>query len=76
MAVTTKPTTTIKDNIMNKYTLMNAINNSKFAKNAFDNDYAFDITIDGVTYEVCPKRLTYNTGISILNKSTREISYL
>ena len=61
---------------MNKYTLMNAINNSKFAKNAFDNDYAFDITIDGVTYEVCPKRWTYDTGISILNKSTREISCL
>ena len=55
---------------MTKYKLMNAINNSKFAKNAFD------ITIDGVTYEVCPKRWTYYTSISIFNKSTREISYL
>ena len=61
---------------MNKYTLMNAIGNSKFAKNAFANDYAFDIAINGVTYEVCPKRLTYDDGIRVFNKSTREISYL
>ena len=55
---------------------MNAINNSKFAKNAFDEDSAFDITIDGVTYEVCPERCTYDNGISLFNKSTREISCL
>ena len=61
---------------MTKYTLMNAINNSKFAKQCFDNNYAFDITINGVTYEVCPVRWTYNNGISIFNKSTRETSYL
>ena len=61
---------------MTKYTLMNAINNSKFAKHCFDNDYAFDITIDGVTYEVCPERCTYDTGIRLFNKSTREISCL
>ena len=61
---------------MTKYTLMNAINNSKFAKYCFDNNYAFDITIDGVKYEVCHARWKYDNGISILNKSTREISYL
>ena len=61
---------------MTKYKLMNAINNSKFAKHCFDNDYAFDITIDGVTYEVCPERWTYDNGISLYNKSTREISCL
>ena len=61
---------------MNKYTLMNAIGNSKFAKSAFDDNCAFDITIDDVTYEVCPKRWTYDDGIRVFNKSTREISYL
>ena len=61
---------------MTKYTLMNAINNSKFAKQCFDNNYAFDITIDGVTYEVCPVRWTYDNGISLFNKSTREVSNL
>ena len=61
---------------MTKHTLMNAINNSKFAKQCFDNNYAFDITINGITYEVCPVRWTYDTGIRLFNKSTREISYL
>lgn len=61
---------------MTKYKLMNAINNSKFAKQCFDNNYAFDITIDGVTYEVCPVRWTYDNGISLFNKSTRKTSYL
>ena len=61
---------------MTKYTLMNAINNSKFAKQCFDNNYAFDITINSVTYEVCPVRWTYDNGISLFNKSTRETSYL
>ena len=61
---------------MTKYKLMNAINNSKFTKQCFNNNYAFDITIDGITYEVCPVRWTYNNGISLFNKSTRETSYL
>lgn len=61
---------------MTKYTLMNAISNSKFAKQCFDNNYAFDIAIAGVTYEVCPERWTYDNGIGLYNKSTREISCL
>ena len=55
---------------------MNAINNSKFAKNAFDNDHAFDITVNGIIYEIGPERWTYDNGIRVYNKSTGEISYL
>ena len=61
---------------MEKTTLMNAINNSKFAKNAFDNDHAFDITVNGIIYEIGPERWTYDNGIRVYNKSTGEISYL
>ena len=50
---------------MNKITaakIQKAIANSKFACTCVDNDYAFDIVVEGVKLEIRPIRWTYSDG--------------
>ena len=50
---------------MNKITeakIQKAIANSKFACNCVDNDYAFDIIVEGVKLEIGPCRWSYYNG--------------
>ena len=50
---------------MNKITaakIQKAIANSKFASNCVDNDYAFDIVVEGVKLEIRPCRWSYCNG--------------
>ena len=50
---------------MNKITaakIQKAIANSKFACNCVDNDYAFDIIVEGVKLEIRPCRWSYCNG--------------
>ena len=42
--------------------IQKAIANSKFACNCVDNDYAFDIIVEGVKLEITPCRWSYYNG--------------